>query len=386
MAKRKTDIMIVGIGGIGGNCLEFLVRELSVSRIVVADVRETYGIQRTNVAVNGAYQMGYFPDVEFRKMDLLEDVNKNAEIIAEVDPEIILHCATELTWWAPDALLPEDKIRPIKEVAILGPWLPLHLRLAYRLMQAVHAAGINPFVVNAAYGDSVGPALKTAGLQPFVGMGNIDNSAVWIRKEVGDDQHVKARDVQVFIVGHHFACAWATKGSPGDVPPFFLKIFVDCRDVTSQYDAVKLLRNAGSMDKELGGSSCDSRVASSMCKHALALLNDSRIFTLTPSPNGLVGGYPIRLGRAGADVLLPEGITMEEAIEINLEGQRRDGIEEIRGDGTIVFPDRVVDAMKKALNFECKSFKVVDVDDVAEELKRKFNAAAERGRKQSQKS
>ena len=41
--------------------------------------------------------------------------------------------------------------------------------------------------------------------------------------------------------------------------------------------------------------------------------------------------------------------------KLNLEGQKRDGIEEIKGDGTIVFPDAVHEAMKKVLDFVARS-------------------------------
>ena len=88
-------------------------------------------------------------------------------------------------------------------------------------------------------------------------------------------------------------------------------------------------------------------IVSSQCKHALAMLNDGRIpiYSIAISPNGLVGAYPVWLGAEGAKLALPDGITLDEAIKINLGGQLRDGIEEIRGDGTIVLSGNVVKVM-----------------------------------------
>ena len=122
----------------------------------------------------------------------------------------------------------------------------------------------------------------------------------------------------------------------------------------------------------LGGSECDGQVASSQCKHGLALLNDSKILSLAPAPGGLPGGYPVRIGADGAKVVLPDGITMDEALKINLEGQKRDGIEEIKDDGTIVFTKPVYEAAKKVYNFDCKSFNIKDVDAVSTEQFAKF--------------
>ena len=375
----ETDVMIIGLGGVGRNCLEFLVRAPSVSGIVGADIREEYGQGVVNIATAGAVHMGYYPEVKFIRMNLLDDVAKNAEIIRKVNPRIILNCAAMLTWWAPAALLPAEVLKPLEDIADLGPFLPLHLRLAYHLMQAIDKSGIKPLIVNGAYGDAVGPALERIGLAPTVGMGNCDSEIAFIRMIVARKEGLKPRDIRVYYVGHHFNSAWMERsGEPVDPPPFYLKIVAAYRDVTREYDLVKLQRDAGQM---WGGDYGDTLTASSQCKHALAMLNDERILTVAVSPNGLVGGYPVWLGAEGPRLALPDGISLDEANKINLGGQLRDGIEEIREDGTIVFPDEVVKVVKDIFGFECKSFHVTEVDEVAAEQKRKFDETVKRFRK-----
>jgi hypothetical protein len=59
-----------------------------------------------------------------------------------------------------------------------------------------------------------------------------------------------------------------------------------------------------------------------------------------PGPNGLPGGYPVQGGKQSLEVVLPQGLTLEEAIHINQEGQRLDGIERIDDDGTVYFAER----------------------------------------------
>jgi hypothetical protein len=188
-----------------------------------------------------------------------------------------------------------------------------------------------------------------------------------LKKLVAEKEGVKTRDVMLFMVAHHFNNVWFGEEAPGPRPPYFVKICVGDKDITDKYDTYELLKSSAAsrmgMTREIG----NVQVASSQCKHALALLNDTKILTLAPSPGGMIGGYPVRLGADGAKLTLPDEITEEEALKLCIEGQKRDGIEEIRTDGTIVFTDAVYEGMKKVYKFDCKSFNIKDVDAVAVE-------------------
>ncbi len=65
-------------------------------------------------------------------------------------------------------------------------------------------------------------------------------------------------------------------------------------------------------------------------------MNNTNELSHVPGPEGLVGGYPVRLSKDGVKVFLPEGVTREKAIQINEEAQKWDGIEKIEEDGTVV--------------------------------------------------
>ena len=373
--SRQPDVLIVGLGNIGGWGLEFFLREPSISKVVVSDIRETYGVQKLNTALAGAYHMGYYPEAEFIKMDLLESVEKNAEIIRKVNPRLIVNSTTMWTELAMEAQLPPDVMKPLTDVAgWLGPCLPLNLRLVYHLMLAVKASGLQPYIINTSVAEYNGPCLKTQGLAFTVGIASLDNMAVLVKKQVADLEGVKPRDVIVYLVANNFNNRWFMKESPGPCPPYFIKIFVDHRDVTDRYDTFEMLKNSALGRMRLGSFGSDSLTGSSMCKHGLALLNDLGLLTNALSPNGLPGGYPARIGAYGVRLALPEGITEEEAIRITLEGQKREGIREITKDGTVIFEDAVVDAWKKIMNFNCKSFHVREVDEVAEEQISKLKA------------
>lgn len=380
LTGQRTDVLVVGCGGVGGSILELLAREREIAKIVACDVREEYGIKKVNTVLAGANHLGYFPHITFQKIDLMKEFSKIVELINKVNPQVVLNCTTMTTPWL-RGLLPGEVLRPLYQVAGLGPWVSQHLVLTYRLMKAIQASDINPFVVNASYGDAVNPALDKVGLAPTVGMGNIDIIAGLIRIQVADKKNKKPRDVQVYLVQHHFNNRWFSGGEQGEISgdepaPFLLKILIGDTDVTNEFDAFSLQQAAGNDHMVLDGHELDLMIGSSMAKHAIALLNDTRIFTHAPGPCGLIGGYPIWLGWDGAKLALPKNVKKEKAIEVNLEGQRRDGIQEIRDDGTIVFTEEVYKALKKVLNFDCKFFKVNEVEEVALEQKRKLEEIA----------
>ena len=100
----------------------------------------------------------------------------------------------------------------------------------------------------------------------------------------------------------------------------------------------------------------------------MALIFDMGIVTHSPGPNGLPGGYPVRLSAKGAEVVLPEELSLEEAIRINEKAQWFDGVAKIEDDGTVVFSDYVPPIMKEVLGFDCKQFRPSEVDARAWEM------------------
>jgi len=100
----------------------------------------------------------------------------------------------------------------------------------------------------------------------------------------------------------------------------------------------------------------------------MAILNDSNLYTHAPGPIGLPGGYPVRLSANGVEVVLPEEITLEEAIRINLDGLKYEGIEEIKEDGTLVSTEEGYEINKEILGVDLRELRFADIDDVSKEL------------------
>jgi len=227
-------------------------------------------------------------------------------------------------------------------------------------MQAVKKAGIRTHVIVAAFPDAVCPVLGKVGLAPTIGMGNIDNSIPEIRKIVGEKLGIPMRNICIYMIAFH-SLRVALKIGRENVP-YYLRIFAENKDVTGEFNLDKLLVEAANKWQD------DSKVAASGVKNVLAILNNTGELTHSPGPQGLPGGYPVRLSSKGAEVVLPEGVSMEEAIRINEEDQRCDGIEKIEDDGTVVCTENAVRLMKEIFGYDCRRIRIEENEEKAKEL------------------
>jgi hypothetical protein len=117
-------------------------------------------------------------------------------------------------------------------------------------------------------------------------------------------------------------------------------------------------------------------VAGSCLKNIMAIFNDTGEITHAAGPQGLEGGYPVRLSRKGAEVVLPKGLTLRQAREFNLEGQQHDGVQEIKANGDVVMTDEAYNTFKEMLNIDCRVITIEDSYEQAMELRKKFHEFA----------
>ncbi|MFV2045454.1 MAG: hypothetical protein ACC700_19755, partial [Anaerolineales bacterium] len=221
------------------------------------------------------------------------------------------------------------------------------------------------------FADSSNMILARRGLAPTIGLGNIDLIVPRIQLGVAKRLDVPIRNVTVYAIlhHHHFGCF---KRGAIDLPAYFLRIMVGDQDVTKNFDADQLLHEV--VQDYLSGEHLNPVVAASGVKNALALLFDTGLLTHSPGPQGLPGGYPVRLSANGAEVFLPAGVSLEQAIAINEVGQRADGIERVEEDGTVVFTDEAAQILQEVLDYDLAPLKFDECDERAEELVAHFKA------------
>lgn len=356
------SVMIFGLGDLGGWVLELLARCEGISKIVTCDNREDWGVRKTHVAAMGAILQGKYKTFEFHKCDA-RNIDATAELIRTVNPTVIYNNMTLASWWVGRGLS-ADKTKKWDRMMALS--YPLHSALAIKLMQAVNESGTTAPVLNNSYPDVTNPILCRNGLCPLVGSGNFDLLVAEIKRKINLAWHVSIPEITIFMVGEH---ALIMLG-PKEGVPYFFKVLVGGKDVTSEFDVVSLMVDKLAPDgPEETTWMSHPKVAASAVGHLMSILNDTNEFTHAPGPSGLPGGYPIRLGAKSAEVVLPEGLSLEEAIKINVESMRYEGIEEIKDDGTVVATDEARAIAKEMLEIDYpKTVTFADIEGVAKEL------------------
>lgn len=361
-------LMLIGLGDLGFHILQFLARTPGIGKVVVADIDEAKGLMKKNDVIYGAAHQGFYPDIEFKRVDLF-DLEGTAEVLGEVRPDVLCQCASLLTWWK-RRLFPTEIVEKINEIGS-GPWIPINLTLAYKLMQAIKKSGIDTKVVNCSYPDAVNSILDKVGLSPTVGGGNFDLAIPRMRKLISSKLKVPMCNVSLFMVGHH---GWLTHINYSPPPPFWVKVLVGGTDVSYKFtpNSLRELMLQENMKntalKRFMGPPPQQATASSFLKNMLAIYFDTGELTHAPGPNGLPGGYPVRLSAKGAEVVLPKELTIEEAIRINEEGARWDGIENITKSGKVLITEKSYKLMKDLSGYDCKEFSIEESEEKAREL------------------
>jgi hypothetical protein len=182
------------------------------------------------------------------------------------------------------------------------------------------------------------------------------------------------------LVAPHFFSYFTSRFGHTAGCPYLLKVMVFDKDVTPQLKPEELFRDLITYARRPGSVKAHPVVAASAVKIIRGLLQDTRELGHAPGPSGLPGGYPILLSSSGVEVVLPQGVTLEEAVRINEQAQKFDGIEEIQKDGTVVITDHSAQIMKKVIGLDCKVLKISQMEEKAREMDERFRRYARKSK------
>lgn len=365
-------ILFIGLGDVGSSVFDFFVRTPGQHTFLVGGRNLEALRQRINLSLFAAMQLGFLPEIQITTIDLW-DIDRTAETIAHFQPDVIFCSATLQKWGAINSL--PSHLRERLYQAQLGPWLPLHLALVYKLMLAVQQANISVKVINAVYPDVVHPVLSKVGLAPTTGIGDLANNIPAIRRSISIKLGVPVEAVDVRLVAQHHVSYWMSRKGTSGGAPFYFKASVNGEDVTAQLPTGSLFNLLPGELKRAPGNLMTAASAEAVFD---GLVNDTGKVVHAPGPNGLPGGYPVRVDKNGVQVELPVGITLDEAISINSTAQQFDGIERIDQDGTVHFVERHMAIFKELLGYECRSMALSEVEERARELLAKYAAFAQK--------
>lgn len=364
-------LLIIGTGVLGGNVLDLLAWSGFDGGIVVAGRNARTLLERTNLTRMSAYNQGRYPRISTWLLDL-HDVDRTAEAIAEIRPDIIFNATSVQTYWRISAL-PKPAYEALSAPGV-GPWLPMHLSPAHRLMTAVRRTDLDPVVVNGAYPDAVNPILAAHGLAPALGIGNVMNVVPAVRAAAAMALGAPVESVQIRLVAHHYVSNRLPAAGDAGGAPYHLGVYQDGEDVTGKADPAEIFRLLPAELRRTRGAAGMYVTASSAFAVLRALLSPAPVELHAPGPCGLAGGYPVRVSERGVELDLPASCPVEAAVAVNERGQVFDGVRSIAADGRVRLTDLAVETMRRELGHHCAEFGLEDCHELAMELSARYLA------------
>ena len=369
-------ILILGAGVLGGSVLDFLSQtgRPYVLHVAARDGERT--AQRANLTRVAALNLGFTPDVTSSSIDV-SDIDATAALIARFKPDIIFNATTLHSWWVITKLPPEAFKRI--DAARGGVWTPMHTVLTRRLMTAVREADSDAIVVNASYPDVVNAALSAEGLAPTIGIGNIANTVPVLRLAAARLLGRPVADVDIRIFAHHYFSYRMPSSGSSNGAPYHLSVIVDGRRLGSdEIDDEEVFRTVAGPLKRVRGLAGQAVTASSAVSVLRAFADGGERTVHAPGPLGLVGGYAVRVKPQGLALDLPDGLSFDQAVEINRQCQTFDGIAAVESDGSVRFTPESVAIMRDEIGYDCEVMPLADCEAWADELAARFAAYCRR--------
>jgi hypothetical protein len=349
-------LLLIGLGALTGAVLDSVARDGRFAQIVLAARDVERGRAKVLAARVGAALEGEFPRIDFVPFDF--NTAGAPETLKKIAPDVAFAAPTYLS--RRQILAADPKIRALPR----GVWLACHLAPMLRLRDCWEKSGLSAPWVAASEPDLVNAILHLTGPGPTAGSGGIATCVPRIRMIAAQQAKAPIPEISVRLVaGASLADCLAGEGTAKELPPHMLKVTWHGQDITL---AVKDKLKA----KVPPLAEADHlRIAASSALDLLAALGDDRLHDLhVPAPNGLVGGYPVKINRRGAEVDLPATWDLEHALGINATALAYDGMAALDKDGTVTYTERGIAAFQTLLGERLERLRPQSAQGLAEKL------------------
>lgn len=339
-------LLLVSLGVLNGMLLEAAARAEEFDEIVVAGRSGDYAARKIANARIGAGVEGRFPAIRFVPFDLTEKGAGRA--LAAIAPDVTVAAPSLLPWWAVDRL--EGPAGEAARAAPFAAFMACHLAplLAFRDRWVESALGSPWF--NLSYPDVVNAVLTRTGPGPLCGMGNVIEAIPKVRFVLAEREGVRPETIEVRLVAqhaleYHFYAEPRPEGAPApDYPPYLIEACIGGRAIAPPDPASLFAPYPIPYDLDF-----NALTVSAAMVVLKAALGETPSRTHAPGPEGRIGGYPIRLSRAGLALDLANGWTEAQAIASNESSLPYDGIAAVERDGAVVFSDATARSLRALL-------------------------------------
>jgi hypothetical protein len=277
-----------------------------------------------------------------------------AGMINAVNPAVVLHTASLQSAWM---MHQSNPLTRLVKSAGYGLTLSLQAALLIQLCRAVALTGKKPAIVNACYPDMVNPVMVHLGLPVTVGVGNIA-----ILAEVLHASHRKMERSALKLLANHWHVAQHIGGNQREEgEESGVRLWLEGREIsaTGEWLAPLQLPDDASLNWVTGAT---------VVPLLYTLLDRDLIyFGHAPGPEGLPGGYPVKIIDGNISLNLPSHITTKEASDWNRLTLINDGVS-LDVQGVIQYSETVHEAFNKQGLMASDSFACVELEEEAQRL------------------
>jgi hypothetical protein len=227
--------------------------------------------------------------------------------------------------------------------------------ISSRMAAAITRSGQPVTLVNCSFPDVVNGMIRAMGHDVAGGMGNVA-----ILSNVFTGSRATPAGAQIKVLAHYQnLAAWRRKPEDRHARP--PRVWLDGEEVVDVYARFADIQLTPEPVIEISGASGVPML--------LAMAAGRSWRGHVPGPNGLPGGYPVRLTGGTLDLDLPEGVTEAEAVAWNASFEESNGLV-VRPDGRVLFTGLLGDRIAGHVPALRDGFSVQDLEPVCDVLLR----------------
>jgi len=322
------NVLIIGAGDAGLKMAAGLVQSGRLRRLVLAGLCQGRGPAAAGLLAS----LGDCP-VDFVEVDGSRQGDVEA-VLRRERPDLLVQSASLLSPWL--AIGRKDPVARALAAAGLGIQLPAQLPVLTAVMEAVRMLDFSAPVANLSLPDITHPVLRGRGLAPTIGLGNVSMQLLRVRSALRAKAATETADRElplIRLVGHHKQVYGVmTAESPAD-PDARVRVYLGEEGTRADDLAYQGFPLAPSVDYNVVTAAAALPVLRALLPGAEPLRFSA------PAPQGLPGGYPVRIAGGSVELDLPPSAELDEIVAFHIRIGRGDGIEGIAEDGTVTFTD-----------------------------------------------
>lgn len=277
------------------------------------------------------------------------------QLLRAEQPDLVVNYAIPFTWDATKSLPNYSAI----SAAGLGAFAPIQALAPFNISQAMAATQSSATLVVGNLPDVTIPILYGLShhfdmVLPVAGAGNVGLIESGVRHTILSESDYDEQHLQISLVCHHVH--WVAPREPGypNDAPYYLQVMYQGRDITHEFGDTRQLINRAISSCYEPGAGFSSTTGILAARLVMALLDSSgreqRMHV--PAPNGMNGGYPVKVANGEIQLAIPEEWDIDELNHAMQKTHQGDGITSISEDGVITFAEATIRILKQELGIE----------------------------------